>query len=147
MVTHVEGQAVGLVRHGEAGQLSQSDLVGDGLVHSAQDEGLSGGGDEGHDLWGGGAERPTLTKCLWKHHVREDSGRRGLPSSGRPSSGSLSLGSGGRDGGGVRAGCRDGRSSASRRLANMSWSLERFGPAAGERGVSGGEEVESMRGR
>lgn len=57
-MTHVEGQAVGLVGHGEAGQLSQSDLVGDGLVHSAQDEGLPGGGQEGHDLWGDGGERP-----------------------------------------------------------------------------------------
>lgn len=61
VVTHVEGQAVGLVCHGEASQLSQSDLVGDGLVHSAKDEGLSRGGQEGHDLWGDEAEQPKVT--------------------------------------------------------------------------------------
>lgn len=50
-----------------------------------------------------------------------------LPSSSRPISCSVSLGTLGLVGG-AKEGWTDGRSSASRRLANMSWSLERFGP-------------------
>lgn len=62
-----------------------------------------------------------------------------LPSSGRPSSCSLSLGTGGREGG-VTDGCMEGRSSASRRLASMSWSLDRFGPVG-----RGGSESRKRR--
>ena len=65
-----------------------------------------------------------------------------LPSSGRLTSCSLSLGTLGREGG-VNEGCIDGRSSASRRLANMSCSLDRLGPehsGGGNKSVMKGEE-------
>lgn len=49
-VTHVVHQALGLVGNSQPGQFSQSELVGNRLVHSAQNEGLPGRRQERHRL-------------------------------------------------------------------------------------------------